>query len=140
MALAEADPVFAFALHAHELTSDSTTDAVARFQRTLLEAHGGKAIGRREAHLRARLRNACEHFIDIARDPDDIAARRIHDDDLDILIDLKGHTMGARGSLLARRLCPTQVSWIGYPGTMGAEFIDYLIADPFVIPPAHEQF
>ncbi len=58
MALAEADPVFAFALHAHELTSDSTTDAVARFQRTLLEAHGGKAIGRREAHLRARLRNA----------------------------------------------------------------------------------
>ncbi len=90
--------------------------------------------------MRARLRNACEHFIDIARDPDDIAARRIHADDLDILIDLKGHTMGARGSLLARRLCPIQVSWIGYPGTMGAAFIDYLIADPFVIPPEHEQF
>ena len=89
--------------------------------------------------MRARLRLACEHFVDIAREPDDIAARRISDDALDILIDLKGHTMGARTALLARRLCPIQVSWIGYPGTMGADFIDYLIADPFIVPPAHES-
>ena len=92
-----------------------------------------------DSPMRARLRAACEHFIDIARDPDDIAAPRICADDLDILVDLKGHTMGARGALLARRLCPIQISWIGYPGTMGAEFIDYLIADPFVIPPAQES-
>lgn len=58
MALAEADPVFAFSLHEHGLTSDSTSDPIARFQRTLLEAYGGTSVGRREAHLRARLRNA----------------------------------------------------------------------------------
>jgi protein O-GlcNAc transferase len=84
--------------------------------------------------MRARLRQACEHFIDIARDPDDVAARRIQDDAIDILIDLKGYTMGARPAILARRPCPLQVSWIGYPGTMGAPFIDCLIADPFIIP------
>ena len=89
--------------------------------------------------MRARLRQACEHFVDIARDPDDVAARRIHADDLDILVDLKGHTMGARGALLARRLCPIQVSWLGYPGTMGASFMDFLIADPFVIPHGQES-
>jgi len=90
--------------------------------------------------MRARVRAACEHFVDIAWDPADLAARRIEDDALDILIDLKGYTLGARTSLLARRLCPIQVSWLGYPGTMGAAFIDGLIADPFIVPPGHEQF
>jgi predicted O-linked N-acetylglucosamine transferase (SPINDLY family) len=88
--------------------------------------------------MRARLRAACEHFIDIARDPDDLAAARIKDDELDILVDLKGYTLGARTAILARRPCPLQVSWLGYPGTMGADFIDCLIADPFIVPPERE--
>jgi hypothetical protein len=60
MALAEADPVVSFALHdaLGGLVSDGTTDPIASFQRTLLEAYGGTALGRRETHLRARLRNA----------------------------------------------------------------------------------
>ncbi len=90
--------------------------------------------------MRTRLGAACEHFADIGAQPDDVTAQRIRNDQLDILIDLKGYTRGARTALLARRPCPVQVSWIGYPGTMGAAFIDYLVADPFVIPPAHEQF
>ena len=90
--------------------------------------------------MRTRLGAACEHFSDIGAQPDGVTAHRIRNDQLDILIDLKGYTRGARTALLARRLCPIQVSWIGYPGTMGAAFIDYLIADPFVIPPEHEQF
>ncbi len=61
------------------------------------------------------------------------------DDDLDILIDLKGYTLGARAAILARRPCAIQVSWLGYPGTMGADFIDYLIADSFIIPPGQEN-
>ncbi|MEO7726652.1 MAG: tetratricopeptide repeat protein [Burkholderiales bacterium] len=89
--------------------------------------------------MRARLRAACEHFVDIARDPDDVAADRIGGDDLDILIDLKGYTMGARTGVLARRPCAVQVNWLGYPGTMGATFIDYLIADSFIIPPEQES-
>jgi predicted O-linked N-acetylglucosamine transferase (SPINDLY family) len=89
--------------------------------------------------MRARMSAACEHFIDLARDPDDVAAARIRADEPDILIDLKGYTMGARPSILARRPCAIQVNWLGYPGTMGAGFIDYLIADPFIIPPDQES-
>lgn len=90
--------------------------------------------------MRARLRTACEHFVDIAWDPDDIAARRIRDDQLDILIDLKGYTMGSRSALLAARPCAVQVNWLGYPGTMGADFIDYLIADREIVPPALKAY
>jgi predicted O-linked N-acetylglucosamine transferase (SPINDLY family) len=84
--------------------------------------------------MRARLRAACEHFTDIAWDPDDIAARHIREDALDVLVDLKGYTLGARTAILARRPCAVQINWLGYPGTMGAPFIDYVIADPVVIP------
>lgn len=88
--------------------------------------------------MRTRLREACEHFIDIARDPDDVVARRIRDDELDILVDLKGFTAGARTGLLSRRLCRIQINWLGYPGTMGVSFIDYIVADNFIIPPGQE--
>jgi len=89
--------------------------------------------------MHARMRAACEHFIDVARDPDDVVAARMRANELDILIDLKGYTMGARPSILARRPCAIQVNWLGYPGTMGAGFIDFIIADPFIIPPAGES-
>jgi predicted O-linked N-acetylglucosamine transferase (SPINDLY family) len=53
-----------------------------------------------------------------------------------IAVDLKGHTGGARTGILALRPAPVQVNYLGYPGTMGAEYIDYLIADPRLIPEA----
>jgi predicted O-linked N-acetylglucosamine transferase (SPINDLY family) len=89
--------------------------------------------------MRARLRQACEHFIDVASEPDDAVARRIEGDAIDILVDLKGYTMGGRSAILARRPCPIQVNWLGYPGTLGAPFFDYLIADPYVIPAGRES-
>ena len=89
--------------------------------------------------LRERLRAGVEHFVDIAWDPDDVVARRIRDDALDILVDLKGYTMGGRTAVMARRPCPIQVSWLGYPGTMGASFIDYLITDRFIVPAGSES-
>ncbi len=91
-----------------------------------------------ESTMRRRLRVACEHFVDIAWEPDDIAAERIRKDELDILVDLKGYTAGDRLTIMARRPCGVQVTWLGYPGTTGAAFIDWLIADPFVIPPGLE--
>jgi predicted O-linked N-acetylglucosamine transferase (SPINDLY family) len=129
------------------LSSDFYEHATAYLLAEVLELHDRERVEifaysygpEDNSPMRARLRQACEHFIDIARDPDDVAARRIQNDALDILIDLKGYTMGARPAILARRPCPVQVSWIGYPGTMGAPFIDYLIADPFIIPPEHES-
>jgi len=87
---------------------------------------------------RARVREACEHFIDIAWEPDDVVVSRIRDDALDILVDLKGYTAGSRTTILARRPCAIQVNWLGYPGTMGASCIDYLITDGFIVPPGRE--
>jgi protein O-GlcNAc transferase len=89
--------------------------------------------------IRPRIQAACEHFVDIARDADDTAAERIRSDELDILIDLKGYTAGDRLQIMARRPCELQLTWLGYPGTTGASFIDYLIADPFIVPPELES-
>lgn len=92
-----------------------------------------------DSPMRRRLRNACEHFVDIAREPDDLAAQRMRDDALDILVDLKGYTAGERLDILARRPCRMQLTWLGYPGTTGASFIDGVVADAFVIPPGRED-
>jgi len=89
--------------------------------------------------MRARLKWAVEHFVDVAWDPDDVVAARMRNDKLDLLIDLKGYTVGDRLSVMAQRPCPVQLTWLGYPGTTGAAFIDYLIADPFLIPPQAES-
>jgi protein O-GlcNAc transferase len=84
--------------------------------------------------LRARLENAVEHFVDVAWDPDDVVFDRIRGDDLHLLVDLKGYTAGDRLRVMARRPCATQIAWLGYPGTTGSDFIDYLIADPTIVP------
>ena len=68
---------------------------------------------------------------------DDELARRIAGDDLDVLIDLAGHT-GLRLRLLARRLAPVQATWLGYPATTGLSAIDFRLTDARADPPAHE--
>ena len=84
--------------------------------------------------MRARLVDAVEHFIDLADLPAPEAIARIHALDLDLVIDLKGYTEGNQGEWLPYRLAPTQINWLGYPGTLGAPWIDYLIADQCVAP------
>ncbi|MBK1718872.1 hypothetical protein [Thiocystis violacea] len=85
--------------------------------------------------MRGRLRAAFEHFVDIRPMGPLEAARRIREDGIDILVDLKGYTKNARIEILALRPSPIQVTWLGFPGGLGAAFIDYLIADPIVLPP-----
>ena len=129
------------------LSSDFYDHATAYLLAGVLERHDRERVeifaysyGPDDAgRLRARVRQACEHFIDVAWDPHDAVVRRIEDDRLDVLVDLKGYTLGARTAILARRPCAIQVNWLGYPGTMGAEFIDYLIADEFIIPSGRES-
>ena len=55
-------------------------------------------------------------------------------------MDLKGHTEGARPGILAHRPCPVQVNWLGYPGTIGADLLDYIIGDPVVLPFDHQPW
>ena len=64
----------------------------------------------------------------------------IRADAVDILVDLKGFTQNCRPAILAHRPAPIQVNYLGYPGTMGADFIDYIIVDPFVVPPDQQPF
>ena len=81
-----------------------------------------------------------DQFIDIRECSHIEAAKRIYADGVDILVDLKGHTKGARLGILAYRPAPIQVHYLGYPGTTGADFIDYLITDRVVIPEDHDTF
>src|SRR5258706_706586 len=67
-------------------------------------------------------------------------ARRIHGDMIDILVDLKGYTYRPRPAISAHRPARVQVSYLGYPATMGADFIDYIIVDPFVVPASQQPF
>lgn len=89
--------------------------------------------------VRKRLETGFDHFVDVRNLSDQDAATRIYRDGIDILVDLTGHTHGTRSGMLALRPAPIQVSYIGYLGTMGADFIDYIIADPFLIPPEDQQ-
>src|SRR5262249_14361526 len=84
--------------------------------------------------MRARLAGAFDRFVDIGDLSHRDAAARIRADEVDVLIDLKGYTHGARPAIAAHRPAPVQVSYLGYPATMGAEFIDYAIVDPIVVP------
>ncbi|MBF0124607.1 MAG: tetratricopeptide repeat protein [Magnetococcales bacterium] len=84
---------------------------------------------------RQRIAAECDHFIDLRSFQGDDAARRVYEDGVHILIDLKGYTRDCHPELFARRPAPIQVSWLGYPGTMGADFIDYILTDRIVTPP-----
>lgn len=87
--------------------------------------------------MRRRVIKAVEHFVDLQGKPDHQIAQRIADDDLDLLIDLKGYTAGNRMGVLARRPAPLQAAFLGFPGTTGAPFIDYIVGDPLVTPLSH---
>lgn len=86
-----------------------------------------------------RIRSQVEHWVDIAPLDDDAALRRLLEDRIDILVDVNGHTRGARTRLLSRRPAPVIVNWLGFPGTMGSAFHHYIIADGFIIPPGDEH-
>ncbi len=89
--------------------------------------------------LRKRLERAVDSFVDIRAASHAEAAEIIASDGIDILVDLTGYTAHSRSAILAFRPAPIQVNYLGYPGTMGTDFVDYLIADNFIIPPEQED-
>ncbi|MBI2311686.1 MAG: tetratricopeptide repeat protein [Betaproteobacteria bacterium] len=90
--------------------------------------------------IRARLAGAFDRFSDIRALSIEDAARQIHADRIDVLVDLTGYTQYCRPAILALRPAPVQVNYLGYPGTLGADFVDYLITDKFVSPPDQAPF
>jgi predicted O-linked N-acetylglucosamine transferase (SPINDLY family) len=85
--------------------------------------------------LRKRINAVFHEFHDLSTTPLDNLFQKLREDRLDILIDLDGYCEGSHPELLALRPAPLQVNWLAYPGTLGAAWYDYLIADKFVIPP-----
>lgn len=88
-----------------------------------------------QSPYRRRMEAAVDHFIDAHGWSDAQLTEQIRRDRVHILVDLMGHTMGDRLTVLSRRPAPIQVSWLGYPGTTGADYMDYLLVDPIVAPP-----
>lgn len=88
--------------------------------------------------MRARLVAAFDRFVDMRAASHRNAAGMIHADRIDILIDLKGYTRHARPAIPAHRPAPVQASYLGFPATMGADFIDYIIVDRFVVPESQQ--
>ena len=89
--------------------------------------------------IRGRLANAFDHFVDVSDKTDTEAAQVVRDMEIAIAIDLKGYTNESRPAILAHRPAPVQAQYLGFPGTMGVDFIDYLIADPVLVPESHRH-
>ena len=130
------------------LSSDFCSHATANLMAELFERHDrtrfevfAYSYGADDrSEMRARLGAAFDHFVDVQALSTTAAAARIHADSIDILIELKGFTRGERLQIAAMRPAPIQVSFLGFPGTMGAHFLDYVLADPFVLPMDQQPF
>jgi predicted O-linked N-acetylglucosamine transferase (SPINDLY family) len=87
-----------------------------------------------------RVRSAFDQFVDVRTYGDRMVAMLAREMGIDIAIDLKGFTQDSRAGIFAERAAPIQVNYLGYPGSMGAPYMDYVIADHVVIPDHLRQF
>jgi protein O-GlcNAc transferase len=90
--------------------------------------------------MRARMTRAFDHFEDVRDKSDAEVASSLKAREIDIAVDLNGHTAHARTGILAWRPAPVQVNYLVYPGTIGADFIDYVLADRIVLPADQQPF
>jgi protein O-GlcNAc transferase len=124
------------------LSSDFRLHAVSILVAGLLESHDRRSFetyamstGADDGSaLRQRVVAGCDHFIDLQGAQNAAIAARISELGIDILVDLNGHSLGGRPGVLALRPAPLQLNYLGFPGTMGCDFVDYVVADEFVIP------
>jgi predicted O-linked N-acetylglucosamine transferase (SPINDLY family) len=84
--------------------------------------------------MRLKVMNMADHFFDVREKSDEEIVRLARECEIDIAVDLKGYTQEARPGIFARRVAAVQVNYLGYPGTLGADYMDYIVADPVVIP------
>ena len=125
------------------LSSDFRTHAVSLLTVELFELHnrdkfeiyGFCFTPPDDSALRERVVNAMDHFISVYDMSDEEAAKCIHANEIDLLVDLQGLTSGVRPNILAYRPAPVQVTYLGFPGTTALPNIDYVIGDEFLIPP-----
>ena len=88
--------------------------------------------------FRARLEQSFDQFLDLAPLSSLQIAQRIRELEVDVLVDLAGYTSDGRPDIFTHRPAPVQVGFLGYPGTLGSQTMDYILADRHVIPPEHK--
>ncbi len=92
------------------------------------------------SHMRQRIKSAVDRFIDVQDLSDAEVAAKLRELEIDIAVDQNGYSGAGRTAILASRPAPVQVNYLAYPGTLGAPFIDYIIADRFIIPDENRGF
>jgi len=125
--------------HQHPV-AQLTAGLFERHDRSRFEVIGISTAPDDGSALRARLIRAFDRFHDVRETADQEIARLLRDMRADIVVDLTGYTMGCRPEILSWRPAPIQVSYLGYPGTLGADFVDYVIADRIILPFDQEAF
>jgi predicted O-linked N-acetylglucosamine transferase (SPINDLY family) len=108
--------------------------------RELIDAIGVSLTPPDGSALGERVARSFDQFIDVSDANDGDVEELLRELELDIAVDLMGYSARARTALFARRAAPVQVNFLGYPGTLGASFYDYVIADRIVIPEAQREF
>jgi predicted O-linked N-acetylglucosamine transferase (SPINDLY family) len=116
------------------------TELWERHDRTRFDVHAYSIGPGEDSALRRRIERAFEHFVDASADSAERTMRRIRADGIDILIDLNGYTSGSRVEIFVPGAAPLQMHWLGFLGTQGAEWFDYIITDPFAAPPEAQPF
>jgi protein O-GlcNAc transferase len=130
------------------LSADFRQHVIATVVAELLELHDrsrfeilGVSFGSDDrSELRGRLSNAFDRFHDVRNNTDREVAELLRDREIDIAVDLMGHTEHSRPGVFVNRPAPVQVNYLGFPGTMGAGFIDYILVDRFVLPFDQQPF
>jgi protein O-GlcNAc transferase len=130
------------------LSADFRSHATAYLMAELFERHDrerfevmGVSFGQNDnSAMRSRLVKSFETFHDVEARSDREIATLLRNAEVDIAVDLKGFTQGTRLETLAYRPAPIQVGYLGYPGTIGADFLDYVLADPTVLPFDQQTF
>jgi protein O-GlcNAc transferase len=140
-------PIWRGEIYSHDrvrvayLSADFRNHATAYLTAGLFEEHDKSrfeltalSLGQNDhSPIRQRLETAFEHFIDVHGDSDQDIAEFIRRREVDIVVDLMGHSRDNRLGVLARRPAPIQLNYLGYPGTSGADYVDYIFADSTVI-------
>ncbi|MCC7007038.1 MAG: tetratricopeptide repeat protein [Ottowia sp.] len=129
-------------------SADFHTHATAHLMAAFFELHGGEQFELiafsfgpdvNDA-MRQRLMVAFDQFIDVRLQSDRQIAELSRSLEIDIAVDLKGFTQDARTGIFAHRAAPIQVNYLGYPGTMAADYIDYIVADAVLIPVSSQRY
>ena len=105
-----------------------------KHDRSQFTVHGYSIKATKKDSMHKRLVAAFDEFKDLSDVSDKEAALTVREDGIDIAIDLNGYTANSRIGIFAYRAAPIQINYLGYPGTIGADFIDYIIADQTLIP------